>query len=344
MARPPARRSALARATVALTALVLVAALAAPAAAALAPSYPTQSLGDRGTDVAALQELFRFHQAGRGGTSGRVVTGARNPIVVPVDGVFGPETDAGIRGFQAGWGLPQNGIVDTSTWAELVVPIGPGASGGAVKAVQRELREKRAATSVPIDGVYGPATTAAVTAFQAHMGLPQTGAMDAATWRYLVWHFDEPRFSASGLCDYDPPANANWGTAEMVATLQVAGPAMVTAGYGQVAVGDLGYEHGGDHPEHDTHEVGLDADLRPMRKANDQCSLGSNWRLAAYDRTATRALIRAIQAATPGHVKEILFNDPQLIAEGLTVFRAGHDDHLHVRLCEASHPVSLYRC
>ncbi|HET9344388.1 MAG TPA: penicillin-insensitive murein endopeptidase, partial [Candidatus Limnocylindrales bacterium] len=138
--------------------------------------------------------------------------------------------------------------------------------------------------------------------------------------------------------------NANWGTAELISTLEAAGRAMVQAGYGQVPVGDLGYEHGGDHPEHRTHEVGLDADLRMMRKANDQCSSPSNWRLAAYDRTATRALVKAIRVATPGHVKEILFNDPQLIAEGLTVFRAGHDDHLHVRLCEAGHPVPLYRC
>ena len=136
------------------------------------------------------------------------------------------------------------------------------------------------------------------------MGLPQTGLADAATWRTLVWHYEEPVFSAAALCDYDPPANANWGTAEMIATLQAAGATMVTGGYGRVAVGDVSYEHGGDHPEHDTHEVGLDADIRPMRKANDQCSNGSNWRLAAYDRTATRALILAIRAATPGPREE----------------------------------------
>ena len=231
-----------------------------------------------------------------------------------------------------------------TTWAALVVPIGPGSSGAAVRALQRELREKRGATSVSIDGIYGASTTAAVTALQAHVGLPQTGSVNGATWRALIWHFELPRFSASALCDYDPPANANWGTAELISTVEEAGRAMVQAGFGQVAVGDLGYEHGGDHPEHDTHEVGLDADLRPMKKANDQCSGGTRWTLSAYDRAATRALAKAIRAATPGHVKEILFNDPVLIGEGLTVYRAGHDDHLHVRLCEAWHPVPLYRC
>jgi hypothetical protein len=271
------------------------------------------------------------------------VTGARNPLIVPIDGLFGASTDAGVRAFQASRGMPVTGVADDATWAALVAPIGPGSTGDAVRALQRELREKRAA-AVPVDGVFGTSTAAAVTAFQAHMGIPQTGAMNAATWRALVWHYEEPRFSASALCDYDPPANANWGTAEMISTIEAAGATTVTSGYGQIAVGDLSYEHGGDHPEHDTHEVGLDADLRPMRKANDQCSSGSNWRLAAYDRAATRALINAIRAATPGHVKKILFNDPQLIAEGLTVYQSGHDDHLHVRLCEASHPDPRYRC
>ena len=45
-----------------------------------------------------------------------------------------------------------------------------------------------------------------------------------------------------------------------------------------------------------------------------------------------------------GHVKVIYFNDPVLIGEGLTTRLAGHDNHLHVRYCEAWHPVSAYRC
>jgi peptidoglycan hydrolase-like protein with peptidoglycan-binding domain len=331
-----------------VAALAIIGLLAGPAIAAIGSAFPVQSAGDRGTDVAAIQELFRFHQravSGGGGASARgVTTGARNPIVAPVDGIFGAVTVDAVRAFQSSRGLPATGVADPATWSSLVVPLGPGSTGDAVNALQRELREKRSATAVSSDGVYGSATTTAVRAFQAHMGLPQTGTTDAATWQSLIWHYELPQFSASALCDYDPPANANWGAAELIATIEEAGRAMVVAGYGRVAVGDLSYEHGGDHPEHATHEVGLDADLRPMKKANNQCSGGTRWSLSAYDRTATRALIKAIRAATPGHVKEILFNDPVLIAEGLTVFRAGHDDHLHVRLCEAGHPVPLYRC
>jgi peptidoglycan hydrolase-like protein with peptidoglycan-binding domain len=322
----------------------MAAVVAAPASAALAPFYPTQSIGDRGTDVATIQELFLYHQTPRGSGSARgVTTGAINPIVVPIDGVFGALTAAGIRGFQAGRLLPETGAVDGATWDALVVPIGPGSTGHAVEALQRELRDKRGATTVPLDGIYGATTAAAVTAFQARMGLPQTGIANATTWRYLVWHYEQPRFSASALCDYDVVSH-NWGTAETVAALEAAGSVMVKAGYGQIAVGDMSLELGGDTPLHVAHEVGLDADLRPMRKANDQCSHGSNWRLTAYDRSATRALIKAIQAATPGHVKFILFNDPQLIAEGLTRYLAGHDDHLHVHFCEAGHPDRDYRC
>ena len=224
------------------------------------------------------------------------------------------------------------------------MPLAQGATGDAVVALQRLLREKRSA-AVPADGTYGSATTAAVRAFQAHMGLAQSGSVDAATWRALLWHYELPRFSTAALCDYDRlNGPANWGTAETISTLEAAGAAMVSAGFGRVPIGDVGLEHGGDILGHQTHEVGLDADMRPMRKANDQCSWGTKWNLATYDRAATRALVKAIRAATPGHVKLIYFNDPVLIGEGLTTKYPNHDDHLHLRLCEASHPLSGYRC
>ena len=99
-------------------------------------------------------------------------------------------------------------------------------------------------------------------------------------------------------------------------------------------VGDASCEHGGNIPLHETHEVGLDVDVRPIRDAENQCTWGTNWRFASYDRAATRTLIKTIRAAAPGHVKLIYFNDPVLIREGLTTWFSGHDDHLHIRYCE----------
>ena len=110
------------------------------------------------------------------------------------------------------------------------------------------------------------------------------------------------------------------------------------------SVGDGGYEHGGNIPGHQTHERGLDVDIRPIRDNEDQCTWGTNWRFSSYDRSATRALIKIIRATAPGHVKLIYFNDPVLISEGLTKWFAGHDDHLHIRYCERLYPVAQYRC
>jgi peptidoglycan hydrolase-like protein with peptidoglycan-binding domain len=343
---PALRRSGFALAAALLVLAGVAPAGPPPALAAIATSFSVQGEGDRGSDVLAVQRLLRFHQAPRAAATGgrTVVVGAVNPVVAPIDGVFGPSTAAAVRAFQGSRGLPATGVVDAATWERLVVPLSTGATGDAVMALQRLLVEKRGAT-VPLDGVFGASTRSAVVAFQAHMSLAATGAVDIPTWRAIVWHFELPRFSAAALCDYSVGNGAaNWGTAEAAAVLEAAGAAMVGAGYGRVAVGDVSFEHGGDIPGHDTHERGLDADLRLMRRANDQCTARSSWRFGSYDRAATRALVVAIRAAAPGRVKLVYFNDPVLVGEGLTTRLEGHDDHLHVRLCEVSYPLPAYRC
>jgi peptidoglycan hydrolase-like protein with peptidoglycan-binding domain len=325
MTRTARRRAA---PIVPLVAAVLVLLATVGDAAGLSTYYPVQSLGNRGSDVRTIQYLLRH--AGQ---------------TPPVDGVFAPTTQAAVAAHQAGTGLPVTGVVDEPTWRSLTPRLTDGDTGDAVRALQRLLNEKRR-TGLTVDGVYGAATHTAIASFQRHMGATATGSVDPVTWRRLLWHFEYPVWGGTtGLCDYsDGNGWANWGTGAALGQVEAAGKRIYDAGHGRVALGDIGWEHGGDIPGHQTHEDGLDLDIRPMRHAENQCAYGTTWRRSTYDRSATRSLIKAIRATAPGHVKLIYFNDPVLIGEGLTTWYTGHDDHLHVRYCEPWHPVSMYRC
>jgi peptidoglycan hydrolase-like protein with peptidoglycan-binding domain len=262
---------------------------------------------------------------------------------IRVDGIFSATTDAAVRDFQAAHGLPVTGQVDERTWVGLVVRVEPGSTGEAVRALQRQLNEKRGAGLV-VDGVFGAPTRSALLAFQRHARLATTGIAGPLTWRYLVSAFEPPVFGGK-VCDYQVGNGlADWGTSAAIGQIEAAAFDVVAQGHGRVAIGDIGFEHGGDIPGHTFHEYGLEVDVRPLRTDKRQCSWGGSYRLSTYDRAATRDLIRAIRAAAPGHVKLIYFNDPVLIKEGLTRWFTGHDDHLHIRYCERVHPVAAYDC
>ncbi|HEU5470586.1 MAG TPA: penicillin-insensitive murein endopeptidase [Actinophytocola sp.] len=291
--------------------------------------FHTQSTGNRGVDVQAIQHLLTHHGF------------AVDPI-----GVFGPATNTAVRSFQSARGLSVDGIVGPNTWAALVPVLRQGNSGSAVRALQVELNEKRR-LSLAVNGVFDAATDAAVRSFQQHAGIGVDGVAGAMTWRNLVWHHGYPDFSV-GICDQDPDGNgtaANWATAAAIGQLERAVGIFAGTGNGRVPMGDAGFEHGGDIPGHASHEVGLDIDIWPVRTDSAQCTAGRiTWQSATYDRAATRQLINEIRAAAPGHVRLIFFNDPTLIAEGLTTSQPNHDNHLHVRYCERGHPNSLYTC
>jgi peptidoglycan hydrolase-like protein with peptidoglycan-binding domain len=290
--------------------------------------FPTQSAGNRGVDVQAIQHLLTQH--------GHPV----DPI-----GVFGPQTTTATRAFQSEHGLGVDGIVGPATWAALVPTIRQGDTGSAVRALQVELNEKRR-ISLAVNGTFDAATANAVRDFQSHAGIGVDGIAGPVTWRNLVWHYGYPDFSA-GICDQDPDGNgtANWATGAAIGQLEQAARTFAGTGQGQIPLGDIGFEHGGDIPGHASHEVGLDVDIWPIRTDNAQCTAGRiTWQSPTYDRAGTRQLINEIRAAAPGHVRLIFFNDPTLINEGLTTPFDGHDNHLHVRYCELVHPNSLYTC
>jgi peptidoglycan hydrolase-like protein with peptidoglycan-binding domain len=305
--------------------LVLVTGKVRPTQAFSVAFFPTQSRGNRGSDVQAIQYLLNLSP----------------------DGIFGPDTETAVKTFQASQGLTVDGpgIVGPQTWSKLLRTVRRGDTGNAVKAVQLLLNAKRSAGLV-IDGDFGAATDAAVRAFQTHAALTVDGVVGPTTWKNLVWHYEHISFGTT-LCNQDPDGNTNadWGTAAAVAQLEEASRTFASSGNGRVPVGDASNEHGGAIAGHASHDVGLDIDIWPIRTDRAQCSASRiTWGSSAYDRAATRELVRAVRAAAPGHVKLIFFNDPVLISEGLTSQYSNHDDHLHIRYCEKAHPSSSYMC
>ena len=308
-------------------AVAVLSLVGAGVASAGAPIYPHQSAGNRGSNVRALQGLLR----------------ERGATTLAISGVFDAPTIAAVRDLQTARGLPVTGMVDGPTWLRLIVALQPGATGEAVKVVQRQLNEKRRA-GVPVDGMLSGATLTAVRSFQRHARIPVTGVVDSGTWRQLLGHFELPLFG-KWMCGYQVGNGpAHWGTGAAIGQVRAAAVSLVNRGYSRIAIGDAGFEHGGDIPGHESHERGLDVDIRIMRRDNRQCQWGGTYRMSVYDRTATRALVKAIRATAPGHVKVIYFNDPVLIREGLTRYYTGHDDHVHVRYCERVYPLAAYDC
>ena len=94
------------------------------------------------------------------------------------------------------------------------------------------------------------------------------------------------------------------------------------------SIGQISLKGGGEMPPHKSHRVGLDVDVRPMRTdgANEPVTITD----PDYDRATTTALIALWWKKAP--VQSLFFNDPTVIAAGLSQFVNGHHHHFHARL------------
>lgn len=287
--------------------------------------WHTQNRGNRGNDVKAIQHLL-----------------VRRGYSLSTDGVFGSGTESAVKDFQSRNGLSSDGIVGPATWEKLVVTAKRGDSGAHVKAIQMLLNQKKYA-GLAVDGVFGSGTETAVINFQKHMGLSADGIVGPATWKRLVWHYEQPNNGLSGVCShYD--ASKRWGTAATIGQLEAAGVKFYSRGKGEMSVGDISLAHGGDIVGHASHEVGLDYDVWLINHARSQCTTKCYYTSSCYDKYATLQLCQDIRATAGGHVKTILFNDPYVRTYCPSTYYSNHDDHLHIRYCEKVHWSSTYAC
>lgn len=153
----------------ALVAALLLGLLAAAPAHAALPAWPLLQKGATGNDVASLQFLLRQH----GG-------------VVTANAEFDAQTRGAVITFQQNQALAADGIVGPATWSKLVISVAPGSpQANAVRALQFQLR-KHGYRDVATDGVFGPATTAAVEDYKARHQLTGGTTVGATTWQHLL--------------------------------------------------------------------------------------------------------------------------------------------------------------
>ena len=159
--------------------------------------------GDRGGGVQVVQYYLAF-------------LGFFLPQLPPIEvtGIFDDATRDAVYTFQSYAGLPIDGVVGRDTWDALqdnyaqvvnnlpaqyqqyLSQIYPGRylvvgdRGESVRQLQQSLRRiAQSDPSIPlieVDGVYGPATQAAVLAMQRQLGLEPTGAVGPILWQAIM--------------------------------------------------------------------------------------------------------------------------------------------------------------
>jgi len=120
----------------------------------------------------------------KAGAHGKRVATVQRWLGLHADGIYGPATRRAVKRFQRRHHLPADGIVGPVTWRTLKRAHASrsrergGSRSGAVTLLQRAL-------GIGADGIFGPATEAAVKHFQRAHGLTADGVVGPATWAAL---------------------------------------------------------------------------------------------------------------------------------------------------------------
>ncbi|MFI0793807.1 peptidoglycan-binding protein [Micromonospora rubida] len=130
-------------------------------------SWPTTQRTNTGVNVYTVQHLL----TARGHAT-------------EIDGIFGGDTEAKVKSFQAAAGIGATGVVNATTWPALVTTVRSGVTSHAVRAAQRQLN--RRGYVLVVDGVFGAGTDSATRDFQRQNGLTVDGVIGVNSWRTLT--------------------------------------------------------------------------------------------------------------------------------------------------------------
>ena len=178
----------------------------------IATQFPSQlSVGDTGYYVQVVQYYLS-------------VIAEFYDTVPPVSmtGVFDEQTERAVKAFQQTYGLEQDGIIGRETWNDIYrayrgivtdqdllsdgaalypgVSLQLGSTGEYVRLLQEYLNVLSdvypSIPKVEVDGVFGPATDAAVRAAQTQLGLTPNGVVGAVTWAAIANEYDTLYFGS----------------------------------------------------------------------------------------------------------------------------------------------------
>jgi peptidoglycan hydrolase-like protein with peptidoglycan-binding domain len=265
-------------------------------------------------------------------------------------GTFGPRTERAVKELQSVNGLTANGTLDAPTHEairQVNEGLAIGASGEVVRSLQARLvrlGNMTNAQAAAAAGRFDVVTDAALKLLQAQHGIAPTGVFAAATYRALLAAAPPapPLVPTAGSAvdtvlpesgrgfatfNREPDGRDQVGLASTILAIQTIGAAWADRHGFPVFVGDISRRGGGSFPPHASHKDGRDVDVRPFRYGGQPGA--TNISDPSYDHALTRELVVLVREKFPQVT--ILFNDPLLVADGLTKKFPQHDNHLHLR-------------